>query len=64
MAREEPTVVWATVRDGLDAGGFPVLDIECRFTDGQKYAAIQVDAALPGLAQAIATWLTAQAILP
>lgn len=54
----EPRVVYATVRDSLDAEGEAVLDIECRFEDGQKFAPIQIDAEFPELAHRIAMSLS------
>jgi len=53
----EPRVVSAGVRDSLDDNGFPVLDIECRFSDGQKFAAVQVSADFPSLASGVADFL-------
>lgn len=50
----EPNVVRATVRDADDK-----LHIECRFSDGQKFAAVIVDADFPVLAQKIAEFLSA-----
>jgi hypothetical protein len=41
---DEPYVVHATVRESwTDDGRFACWDIECRFSDGQKFAAISVD---------------------
>ena len=53
-AASEPTVTYATIRDGDDE-----LHIECRFSDGQKFAAITVDKDFPGLAQTVANALAA-----
>ena len=39
---EEPYVIHATVREGGPADD-PCWDILCRFSDGQKFDAIQVD---------------------
>jgi hypothetical protein len=49
-----PRVVRATVRDGDDAW-----HVECRFSDGQKFAAIHVDREHEGLAHVIAEALNA-----
>jgi hypothetical protein len=49
-------VVSATVRDGDDEW-----HIECRFDDGQKYAAIRVDKEQEDLADAICAFLNARA---
>lgn len=54
----EPQVLFAGVRDSEDEHGFPVLDIECRFSDGQKFAAVQVDGDFPELAMRIAKFLS------
>lgn len=56
-----PTVVYATVRDSIDDAGRDCVDIECRFSDGQKYAAIQLadDEIGNDLAQKICGWLNA-----
>jgi hypothetical protein len=54
--KKEPKVVYATVRDSGDEV-FPMLDIECRFSDGQKFAAIQVDGDFPELAESIRKFL-------
>lgn len=53
----ESQVLFAGVRDSKDDNGFPVLDIECRFSDGQKFAAVQVDGRFPELAMRIAEFL-------
>lgn len=57
----EPKVIYATVRDTTAMGGhghfiFP-MDIECRFADGQKSAAIRVDEEFPELAHLICNYL-------
>jgi hypothetical protein len=54
--KEEPKVVYATVRDSGDEV-FPTFDIECRFSDGKKFAAIQVDGDFPDLADSIRAFL-------
>ena len=54
----EPKVFFATVRDSTNDKGYAILDIECRFEDGQKFAAVKVDGEFPELAQKIATFLT------
>jgi hypothetical protein len=56
---DEPTVTHATIRDGGDE-----LHIECRFSDGQKFAAITVDSEFPGLAQWIVAALVASQPAP
>ena len=52
----EPSVIFATVRNAEDE-----LHIECRFSDGQKFAAITVDADFPELAAAVADFLNSRA---
>lgn len=56
--KTEPQVIFAGVRDSDDDKGFPVFDIECRFSDGQKFAAVQVDGDFPELARRIAEFLS------
>lgn len=51
---DEPNVIRATVRDADDE-----LHIECRFSDGQKFAAVRVDSDFPELANRIASFLSA-----
>ena len=56
---EEPYVTHATVRESwTDDGLFGCWDIECRFSDGQKFAAIQVDHNFERLADLICGFLT------
>lgn len=55
----EPTVTHATVRDAVDE-----LHIECRFSDGQKFAAVKVDAEFPELASLVAELLNNWATAP
>jgi hypothetical protein len=52
----EPRVRHATVRDAI-TDGVPELHIECRFSDGQKFAAIVVDGEFKILAFQIAHFL-------
>ncbi len=61
-AAERPAhgVRYATVRDTDDGD----LHIECRFRDGQKYAAVQVDGSQAELAFAIAEFLSVGKDLP
>lgn len=51
----EPKVIFCTVRDGDDEW-----HIECRFDDGQKFAAITVDYDFPQLAHKIADFLNGE----
>lgn len=53
----EPHVVKATIRDSETMDGFDCLDIECWFSDGQKFAPIEVDADCPKLAEKICAFL-------
>lgn len=48
----EPSLKYCTVREGDDEW-----HLECRFSDGQKYAAIRVDGACPRLAERVASLL-------
>ena len=54
---EEPEINYTTVKDGDD-----VWHIECRFQDGQKYAAITVDKPLENLADRISAFLNGQTL--
>ncbi len=53
MKGVEPRLLYCTMRDGLHDDGYPVIDIECRFDDGQKFAAVEVDGEFPDLARLI-----------
>lgn len=57
----EPSVVYATVRTREDDLGVEVFDIECRFSDGQKYGAVTIDSPFPRLAHQICDFLNAKA---
>ena len=35
--------VHATLRDSSSDDGYPTIDIECRYADGQKYASVSID---------------------
>jgi len=48
----EPKILFTTVRDGDDEW-----HIECRFSDGQKFAAVKVDKEFEGLADRISRFL-------
>lgn len=54
----EPTIIYTTVRssydDEINESGF---DIECRFSDDQKFAAVKVDVEFPNLAHRISDLL-------
>ena len=54
---KEPKVIKAGVRETTDDIGDLAWDIECRFDDGQKFAAIQVDGDFEQLADDIAKFL-------
>jgi hypothetical protein len=56
----EPKVIRAGVRSTTDEFGYPMLDIECRFSDGQKFAAVRVDGDYESLAHDIADFLNSQ----
>lgn len=57
-APKTPSVVYATVRDGTSTDGESEWHIECRFNDGQKFAAIVVDGQFEWLADLISAFLT------
>jgi hypothetical protein len=59
MMMPEPACVYATVRDGFDEW-----HVECRFDDGQKFAAVHVDYDFPDLAHRIAAALASPEPLP
>lgn len=50
----EPRVIRASIRDADDE-----LHIECRFSDGQKFATVRVDSGFPELATKLANYLNA-----
>ncbi len=52
----EPRITHCGVRDGDDE-----YHIECRFDDGQKFAAVKVDGEFPLLAEFIAAFLNVAA---
>lgn len=52
----EPEIIYATVRDGYDEW-----HIECRFADGQKYAAVKVSREFENLAHRICDYLNRSA---
>jgi len=58
QSKVEPTVIYAGVRVTEDEHGFMEFDIECRFSDGQKFAPVRVDGEFPDLAQRIANFLS------
>lgn len=59
----EPMVVYATARDVENDDGVPVNVVECRFSDGQKFGAVEVDGDFPSLAFLIARMLNEHAQL-
>ena len=54
----EPKVLYATVRASINDDEEEAWDIECRFDDGQKFAAVTVDGDYPLLAHRIANALS------
>lgn len=52
----EPALKYCTVREGGDEW-----HLECRFSDGQKYAAIRVDGECPRLAERVSSLLNGNA---
>lgn len=66
----EPKLKFCTVRGAItisadhlppDSEDFDEYHIECRFEDGQKFAAVTVDGRFPELADKIAAFLNAEA---
>lgn len=55
-AREEPHITYVTIRDSMDE-----LHLECRFDDGQKFAAVKVAMDFDRLANQICDFLNATA---
>lgn len=53
----EPTVTYCTQRIAEDENGIEEIHLECRFSDGQKFAAIIVDSDFPGLADKLEAFL-------
>ena len=51
----EPRLMMATIRDAENE-----IHIECRFSDGQKFAAVKVDPYFPQLAQALVAYMNAE----
>ena len=54
----EPKILYATVRESEDRMGEAHYDIECRFANGEKFAAVRVDIEFPELAARIAEYLS------
>ncbi len=59
----EPKLLFCTMRDRLDDDGSPVIDLECRFDDGQKFATIEVDGEFENLATSIHDHLNRQGLI-
>lgn len=60
----EPTVIHCTMRDSYeehDGVEYPVIDIECRLSDGQKLTPIIVASDFPNLARLIYEFLNKEA---
>jgi len=57
----ESKVIYATVRDAEDADGVEELHLECRFADGQKFAAVVIDGEFNDLAHALCDFLNSPA---
>lgn len=57
----EPNVRFCTQRIAEDEHGIEEIHLECRFTDGQKFAAVIVDANFPELANKIEAFLNSGA---
>lgn len=57
----EPNIRYVTVRESLTKFGYTELQLECRFDDEQKFAAVIVDGEFPKLAHRICDFLNAEA---
>jgi len=55
--KDEPKVNWCTIRESENQDGYSYLDIECRMSDGQKIAALQINKDFPELAVKIRDFL-------
>ena len=53
----EPFVKYCTVKEGIDENDITENHIECRFSNGEKYAAIIVDGGMDCLAFCICDFL-------
>lgn len=51
------------MRDSTDDDGSPLIDLECRFVDGQKFAAVTIDGEFPKLARMMDSALDMLAML-
>jgi len=58
----EPWVRFCTLRSSIDENDIKAIDLECRMSDGQKSAFVQVDEAFPKLAERIAAFLNGQTL--
>ncbi len=56
---KEPGLIFCTQRDGYDGiGEDPAyIDLECRFDDGQKFAAVRIHKEFANMANAICDFL-------
>jgi hypothetical protein len=49
----EPNLVYCSIVEYEDDDGFPICGLKCRFDDGQKFEAIEVDGEFPNLAEEV-----------
>jgi hypothetical protein len=59
--KPEPKVVLCTQRLAEDKDGIVEIHLECRFSDGQKFAAVVIDSDFPELADSIEQFLNTMA---
>jgi hypothetical protein len=57
---EEPKVEFCTIRGAIDEWGEPENHLECRFSDGQKFAAIIIDGNFEKLARCMCDFLNSE----
>lgn len=57
----EPTVTFCTQRTAEDENGIEEIHLECRFSDGQKFAAVIISSDFPELANKIEAFLNSGA---
>lgn len=53
----EPEIDYCTIRDAVDEKGVETIHLECRFKDGQKFAAVEIAGGFDNLAEKIMHFL-------
>lgn len=56
----EPKLKYCGVRDALNKDGINEIHLECRFDDGQKFAAVIIEGGFENLAHFIADYLNSE----